>query len=98
MAPKGDALLLFLVAVSGLLLTLIIFVMMSLARKFRRRAKGDRPRPIERGLWVEVFWSVIRFGLTMVVCVWGGIIFVDICRPPSDALDIGIVGREWRWK
>jgi cytochrome c oxidase subunit II len=41
---------------------------------------------------------VIPFGLTMVIFVWGAIIFFDIFSPPNDALEISIVGRQWMWK
>jgi len=98
MAPKVDALWFFLVAVSGFFVTLIFFMIIFFAVKYRRRGEDERPRPIEGGFWLEVFWSVIPFGLTMVIFVWGAIIFVDIFSPPNDALEIGIVGRQWMWK
>ena len=41
---------------------------------------------------------MIPFGLTMVMFVWGAIIFFDIHNPPEDALEISIVGRQWMWK
>ena len=56
------------------------------------------PRPIEGKLWLEILWSVIPFGLTMVMFVWGAVIFFDIYNPPDDALEISIVGRQWMWK
>jgi cytochrome c oxidase subunit 2 len=34
----------------------------------------------------------------MVMFVWGAIIYFDIYNPPNDALEIGIVGRQWMWK
>jgi cytochrome c oxidase subunit II len=98
MAPRVDALLFFLVAVSVFFVTLIFFMIIFFAVKYRRRAEDERPQPIEGAFWLEVFWSVIPFGLTMVIFVWGAIIFFDIFSPPNDALEISIVGRQWMWK
>jgi cytochrome c oxidase subunit 2 len=98
MAPRVDALLFFLVAVSVFFVTLIFFMIIFFAVKYRRRAEDERPKPIEGSLWLEVFWSVIPFGLTMVMFVWGASVFFDIYNPPQDALEISIVGRQWMWK
>ena len=68
------------------------------AVKYRRRAENERPKPIEGKLWLEILWSVMPFGLTMVMFVWGAVIFFDIYNPPDDALEISIVGRQWMWK
>ena len=97
-APRVDALLFFLVAVSVFFVTLIFCMIIFLAVKYRRRTEDERPRPIEGVLWLEVFWTLIPFGLTMVIFVWGAIIFFDIFSPPNDALEISIVGRQWMWK
>ena len=98
MAPRVDALLFFLVAVSVFFVTLIFFMIIFFAVKYRRRAEDERPRPIEGNFWLEILWSAIPLGLTMVMFVWGAIIFFDIFSPPNDALEISIVGRQWMWK
>jgi cytochrome c oxidase subunit 2 len=98
MAPRVDALFYFLVAVTVFFVALIFFMIVFFAVKYRRRAEDERPQPIEGMVWLEVFWSVVPFGLTMVMFVWGAIIFLDIFNPPNDALEISIVGRQWMWK
>jgi cytochrome c oxidase subunit 2 len=98
MAPRVDALLYFLIAVSVFFVALISLAILVFAVKYRRRTEDERPEPIEGNLWLEVVWSVIPFGLTIVMFVWGAIIFLDIYNPPNDALEIGIVGRQWMWK
>ena len=97
-APRVDALLYFLIAVSVFFVALITLAILVFAVKYRRRAEDDRPEPIEGNLWLEVVWSVIPFGLTMVMFVWGAMVFFDIYNPPNDALEISIVGRQWMWK
>lgn len=98
MAGRVDALFFFLIAVSVFFVALIFLVILVFAVKYRRRADDERPEPIEGKLWLEVLWSVIPFGLTMVMFVWGALIFFDIHDPPDDALEIGVVGRQWMWK
>jgi cytochrome c oxidase subunit 2 len=98
MATRVDALFYFLVAVTICFVTLIFVTIVFFAVKYRRRAEDERPAPIEGNFWLEVFWSVIPFGLTMIMFVWGAIIYFDIFNPPNDALEISIVGRQWMWK
>jgi cytochrome c oxidase subunit 2 len=98
MAARVDALFFFLIAVSVFFVALIFLVIFVFAIKYRRRAEDERPEPVEGNLWLEVVWSVIPFGLTVVMFVWGAIIFFDIYNPPNDALEISIVGRQWMWK
>jgi cytochrome c oxidase subunit II len=98
MAARVDALFFFLIAVTVLFVALIFFLIVVFAVKYRRRSEDERPRPIEGNFWLEILWSAIPLGLTMVMFVWGAIIYFDIYNPPNDALEIGIVGRQWMWK
>ena len=47
---------------------------------------------------LEILWSVIPFGLTMVMFTWGASIYFNESRPPDNALDIYVVGKQWMWK
>ena len=47
---------------------------------------------------LEIVWSVIPFGLTMVMFAWGASIFFSESRPPDDAMQIYVVGKQWMWK
>ena len=98
MAARVDALFFFLIAVTVLFVALIFFLIVVFAVKYRRRSEDERPRPIEGNFWLEILWSAIPLGLTMVMFVWGAIIYFDIYNPPNDALEIGVVGRQWMWK
>ena len=47
---------------------------------------------------LEILWSVIPFGLTMVMFAWGASIFFSESRPPDNAMQIYVVGKQWMWK
>ena len=98
LAARVDALYFFLIAVAVFFTSVIFFLIVFFAVKYRRRSDTERPQPIEGKIWLEVVWSVIPLGLTMVMFVWGAIIYFDIYSPPTNALEINVVGRQWMWK
>jgi cytochrome c oxidase subunit 2 len=53
---------------------------------------------IHGGYTLEILWSVIPFGLTMVMFTWGASIFFNQSRPPNNAMQIYAVGKQWMWK
>jgi cytochrome c oxidase subunit 2 len=98
MAPRVDALLYFLVAVATFFGSLIFILVIVFAIKYRRRSEEEQPAPIKGNLPLEIFWTVIPLGLTMVMFVWGAMLFFDIYYPPSNALEIMVIGKQWMWK
>ena len=98
MAPRVDLLFFFLVAVSLFFASLIFFLVILFAVKYRRRSDEEQPRPIKGNLPLEILWSAVPLGLTMVMFVWGAVLFFDIYHPPSNALEINVVGKQWMWK
>lgn len=93
-----DHLLYFLLAVS-VFFTVLIFVSIAyFAIRYRRRSEHEIPRAVHTGLTLEIVWSVIPFGLTMVMFTWGASIFFKESRPPDNALQIYVVAKQWMWK
>src|SRR5262249_57816960 len=66
--------------------------------RYRRRPGGEPPAVVHGSMALEVGWSVIPFAITMVLFFWGASIFATINRPPDDALDVNVVGKQWMWK
>src|SRR6202011_4522295 len=56
------------------------------------------PPLIEGSLVLEIGWSVIPFFLMLVIFFWGAKIFFDNAKPPANAIDIYVVGKQWMWK
>jgi cytochrome c oxidase subunit 2 len=97
-APDVDNLTIFLVAVSIFFTVLIFAAIFIFAIKYRRRSEQELPATTHTGLVLEIVWSVIPFGLTMVMFTWGASIMFKMSRPPADAKQIYVVGKQWMWK
>src|SRR5215510_10450359 len=97
-AMRVDALFMFLMAVSIFFAALIFFLVLYFAIKYRRRSEAEQPQPIRSDLRLEVLWTVIPLGLTMVMFAWGANLYFTMARPPADALEITVVGKQWMWK
>jgi len=97
-APDVDHLLYYLVAVSVFFTVLIFAAIFYFAIRYRRRSEHELPEPVHAGLALEIAWSVIPFGLTMIMFGWGANIFFKESRPPKDAAQVYVVAKQWMWK
>jgi cytochrome c oxidase subunit 2 len=97
-AGRVDALYYFLVAVSVSFSSLIFLLVIYFAIRYRRRSETERPRPIEGDLRLELLWTIIPLGITMVMFTWGASLYFTLSRPPAGALEITAVGKQWMWK
>jgi len=98
MASRVDALYFFLIGVSLFFASLIAVLVVTFAIRYRRRGGTDRPPAIHGSLALELTWTLIPFGLTMIMFFWGASLFASMHRPPDDALDVWVVGKQWMWK
>jgi cytochrome c oxidase subunit II len=93
-----DALLMFLLGVSGFFALLIVTLVIVFAVKYRRRA-GTGPTPrIKGSTALEVFWSAVPLGIAMIIFYWGAEIYFRIARPPDETQQVYVVGKQWMWK
>ena len=97
-APEVDHLLYFLLAVATFFTLLIFGAIFYFAVRYRRRSENELPPVVHGGMTLEILWTVIPFGLTMVMFTWGAAVFFDESRPPDDAMQIYAVGKQWMWK
>jgi len=97
-AATVDALYFFLVAVTGAFAVLIAILVVVFAIKFHRRHDDEVGEVIHGSLALELLWTFIPLGITMVMFVWGAQVFFHMTRAPKNAMDIYIVGKQWMWK
>ncbi|HUI06437.1 MAG TPA: cytochrome c oxidase subunit II [Verrucomicrobiae bacterium] len=97
-AGQVDALFFFLVAVSGFFAALIFALIAYFAVKYRRRPGNENPPATKTVMTLEVLWTAIPAGLTVVIFFWGARLFFNIYTPPPNALNVAVVAKQWMWK
>jgi len=97
-ASQVDSLYFFLLAMAAFFSVLIAGLLLIFAIRYRRRSDTERPPVIHGSLVLELTWTLIPFGLTMILFVWGARVYVTLARPPDDALQVYVVGKQWMWK
>ncbi|HEX7138009.1 MAG TPA: cytochrome c oxidase subunit II [Vicinamibacterales bacterium] len=98
MAGRVDALYFFLVGLAVFFSLLIGGLIVYYALRYKRRSPTSVGAAIHGGLVLELTWSIIPFIITMVIFVWGASVFFAMARPPSETIDIYVVGKQWMWK
>src|SRR6478752_5262410 len=77
---------------------LYFFLVVVFATKFHRRHDDEVGEVIHGSLALELLWTFIPLGITMVMFVWGAQVFFHMTRPPKGAMEIYVVGKQWMWK
>ncbi len=97
MAGQVDALYLFLVLLTTFFSLLIAALILFFAIKYRRTPER-KAQQIHGSTLLEIIWSVIPLGISMVIFAWGAVIYYHMERAPANALEIYGVGKQWMWK
>lgn len=92
-----DALFLFLCAVTIFFSAGIFAAVLFCSVRYRRK-RNPVSTQIEGSTTLEIIWSVIPLGLTMIMFLWGAQVFLDVARPRPGGLDIYVTGKQWMWK
>jgi cytochrome c oxidase subunit 2 len=97
-AAQVDGIYFFMLAVTAFFSLLIASLVVLFAIKYRRRHKDEIGVDIHGSLALELLWTIIPFCITMVMFAWGVKVFYDLYRPPTGAMEIYVVGKQWMWK
>jgi len=97
-APEVDALYTFMVALCGLTALGVIAAMTFFAIRYRRRPGNEVGADIHGSTALEIFWTAIPFAILMFVFAWGASLYFKLSRPPADAMEVFVVGKQWMWK
>jgi cytochrome c oxidase subunit II len=95
-AHKTDALYIFLCWLTAFFTLLIFLLIVYFGLKNRRRSTAI-PLYVPTNRPLEVVWTVVPLAITMIIYVWSAKIYFFIHRPPSDALQIHVIGKQWMW-
>lgn len=97
-AFEMDLLYAFIVAVSAFFTVVVVACLVYFAIKYKRKHQDEIGADIHGSLILEITWTFIPFVLSMIMFAWGASLFYRLSRPPSDSMDITVVGKQWMWK
>ena len=100
LAPQLDALYFFMLGGAVFFSILIVVTILAFISRYRRRSEDEVGQVIEGKATkvLEITWTVIPLALLMVSFFWGLRIFFSAARPPADAAQFYVVGKQWMWK
>ncbi len=98
MAPEVDYLLIALTLMSVAVLALVFGLMILFMFKYNARSPVDRGAIAKKTWRVETGWTVLTLLAFFGLFVWGANLYLRIVQPPSDALTIYVVAKQWMWK
>ena len=97
-AGHVDALYLFLVTVTAFFSILIGTLVVVFAIKYRRKSADEVATEVHESGALEIIWTVIPFILVLIMFFWGASVYFRITRPPANAIDVYVTGKQWMWK
>jgi cytochrome c oxidase subunit II len=98
LAPRVDYIYFALLALCGAVAFLVFLVALVFCIRYRRGSKADRTPPKSGPLRLEITWTVLPFFIFLGLFFWAADVFFGMSRPPADATEIYIVGKQWMWK
>lgn len=96
-APYADALYFFLILISlvGVVVVTTLIVGFSVVYRKERHPEATQ---IEGSTLLEATWTIIPLAVFMICFVWGALLYFRIYDPPTNAMNIYVVGKQWMWK
>ncbi|MFM7323030.1 MAG: cytochrome c oxidase subunit II [Armatimonadota bacterium] len=76
---------------------IVAVLIIALAARYRRGNRVDRSRPTTHNTLLEMTWTVPALVLGLGVFVWSSKLFADVYRPPQNAREIFVIGKQWMW-
>jgi cytochrome c oxidase subunit 2 len=97
-AGSVDALYGFMIALTAFFSLLIGTLVVYFAIKYRRRSADEVSEYVKETRVLEIIWTLIPVGIVLVIFFWGARLYFTITRPPADAIDVYVTGKQWMWK
>jgi cytochrome c oxidase subunit II len=96
-SPYVDAHFAFLCGVTIFFSTLVGFLVIYFGIKYRADAHPVATQ-IHGSIPLEIAWTVIPLGIVVFIFAWGAALYLRIFRPPANAMDVYVIGKQWMWK
>ena len=86
------------VVVCGTVATGIAVFLIYSAVRYRRRRENEMGNQRRNFIPAEVAWIVLPFILFMGMFAWGAKLYMQIERPPDNAITMYVIAKQWMWK
>jgi cytochrome c oxidase subunit 2 len=96
-APYADALYFFLLAITVIGIVLVGVLVFGFSIRYRK-SRNPVATQVEGSTLLEATWTIIPLALFMVTWIWGALLYFRIYNPPTNAMNIYVVGKQWMWK
>ncbi|HEY0161897.1 MAG TPA: cytochrome c oxidase subunit II [Edaphobacter sp.] len=96
-APYTDALYFFLLLITIVGLVLVGALIFGFAIRYRKE-RNPVATQVEGSTLLEATWTIIPLALFLICFVWGALLYFRIFNPPTNAMNIYVVGKQWMWK
>ena len=97
-AAEVDGLLLVWMLVSVVSSLIIVAMVLYFVGRYRRRAEDEIGHQEHESTALEITWSLIPLLVCLGMFAWGTKVFFTIQRPPQDAIEYWVTGKQWMWK
>jgi len=77
----------------GVMSFLTLFVV-----RYRQGSKVNRVLPHHEGIALEMLWTIIPLFISLGLFLISTVVYFQVVRPPRDATEIFVVGKQWMWK
>jgi cytochrome c oxidase subunit 2 len=78
--------------------TLICFLVIFFAVKYRRGSRADRSNPVTHNTTIEVLWIGIPLMLALVLFFASTFVYYHLIQYPADSSEIYVLGKQWMWE
>jgi cytochrome c oxidase subunit 2 len=96
-APYADALYFFLLLITVIGLSVVGALVFGFAIRYRKE-KHPVATQVEGSTLLEATWTIIPLALFLICFVWGALLYFRIYNPPTNSMNIYVVGKQWMWK
>lgn len=95
-----DTFYVFMVGLSAFFSLLIALLILWFAIRYAKGRKADRTSPPDFNVPLEIAWSAIPLGLSILIFIWGARLYLQLFTgsPGGPGEVVYIVGKQWMWK
>ncbi len=97
-AEQTDNLYWGLICISTLVCLVVFIPITYFIIKYRHGKPADRTPPRLPQMKIEITWTIVPLLIFMCFYTWGAKHYFQIERPPPNAMEVDVVGKQWMWK